>query len=469
MDHKYFKQVRRFLKFLLGSSFFVSYCLFAHVGLIGPNAETALFYQKEGIILGVECRKYTNLSIKEERENCMNGPRRLFANIPIVILDQIFGKILKQLMNDQSNNIYNKDIDRKSILEDQKRLENETVRIEGFLEEFGEQNASTVRSDLSTIEERKKELLALSKILEETDEKIERLLHEILGDVFVDYVYSKDKETLEFNMLRRILMNSSLSFSGLLDSDFVRIDSGSFTMGSPREEKGREPDEYQVEVTLSSSFEIMKTEVTQYQWFIVMGDNPSFFNKKEYCEDDYIDFPTKNGDVGLCPFHPVETVSWDRVREFIGELNKRDNLSGCYVIEGGRPGCYRLPTEAEWEFAARAGLKTAYSFGEGHVSLKTYAWYKDNSDRQTHAVGGRRPNDNGLFDTMGNVWEWVQNGHTELWHRRSGFYPIIRGGGFLDSASQLRLANRSDGGSLGTKAVGIRLVKSLLQSEISIN
>lgn len=160
---------------------------------------------------------------------------------------------------------------------------------------------------------------------------------------------------------------------------FVNIKAGSFMMGSPDSEKGRYSDETQHEVELSQDFEMQTTPVTQALWTEVMGQSPSHFKGKS---------------------NPVESVSWNDVQEFIGELNKLDPE---YT--------YRLPTEAEWEYACRAGTTTAYHCAE--KDLKKYAWFSENSGDKTHPVGKLQPNAWGLYDMMGNVWEWIGDWYGE--------------------------------------------------------
>ena len=162
-----------------------------------------------------------------------------------------------------------------------------------------------------------------------------------------------------------------------LGMEFVLIEAGTFEMGSPVTEPGRWDNETLHRVTISQPFYLGKYEVTQEQWKMVMGDNPSQFS-----------------DCGAtCP---VEWVSWEEAQVFIEELNA---LEGVDV--------YRLPTEAEWEYAARGGTQTAYSFGAGAGRLRLYGWCAVNSGQRPHPVGEKRPNDFGLFDMHGNVWEWV--------------------------------------------------------------
>jgi len=164
---------------------------------------------------------------------------------------------------------------------------------------------------------------------------------------------------------------------------FVKIPAGKAMIGSWETEKGRFDDEQQIEVELDEPFYMMDTPVTQAMWEAVMGENPSYFNEGNGAED-----------------RPVECVSWNDVQEFIKKLNE------IYEDDGIE---FRLPTEAEWEYACRAGSTTAYHFGDDPSELSKYAWYGENSGGRTHRVAQKKPNAWGLYDMHGNVWEGCQD------------------------------------------------------------
>jgi formylglycine-generating enzyme required for sulfatase activity len=185
----------------------------------------------------------------------------------------------------------------------------------------------------------------------------------------------------------------------------VLIPAGKFLMGSPDGEPNRFPDEGpQHEVTISKPFYMGVYTVTQEQYEQVMGKNPSSFKG---------------------PQNPVETVSWDDAVEFCKKLSQK------------RGRAVSLPTEAQWEYACRAGSKSRFSFGDDDDKLGDYAWYWKNSDSKTHPVGQKKPNDFGLYDMHGNVWQWCSDWYTESYANAgktdptgpaSGSIRVLRGG-----------------------------------------
>ncbi len=216
------------------------------------------------------------------------------------------------------------------------------------------------------------------------------------------------------------------SFTNDLGMKFVYIKPGSFMMGSPSSELGRYNDETQHRVTLSKGFYMQTTEVTQGQWQAIMGSNPSYFSS---CGDN-------------CP---VEQVSWDDVQEFIRKLNSRTGKN------------YRLPTEAEWEYACRAGSSTAFANGgireigcEHDPNLHAMGWYCGNADYKPHPVGQKQPNAWGLYDMHGNVWEWCSDWYgdypsgsvTDPTGPSSGTFRVNRGGCWHFNAQNCRSALR---------------------------
>jgi formylglycine-generating enzyme required for sulfatase activity len=197
---------------------------------------------------------------------------------------------------------------------------------------------------------------------------------------------------------------------------FTLIPAGEFYMGS--EESDDEKPVHKVKI--NNSFYLGTYPVTQREWKAVMRRNPSLF---------------KGDDL------PVENVSWDNVQEFIKKLNEKEGTDK-----------YRLPSEAEWEYACRAGTTTRYSFGDEKSELGDYAWYYDNSGRNTHPVGQKKPNSWGFYDMHGNVEEWVQ----DMWHdsydgaptdgsswESDGASRVIRGSCWASFAWSCRSTHRS--------------------------
>ena len=222
--------------------------------------------------------------------------------------------------------------------------------------------------------------------------------------------------------------------------EMVPLPAGEFMMGAAPSEAGAGKDEQPRHLVKIKAFSIGKYEVTQGQWKAVMGSNPSYFKQ---CGDN-------------CP---VEIVSWNDVQTFIKTLNQKTG------------GHYRLPSEAEWEYACRAGQDTLYCGGN---DLDAVAWHDGNSGNQTHPVGGKQANAFGLYDMSGNVWEWVQDCYHGSYQGAPGdgsawgggaecAYRVLRGGSFGSSQSSVRCAYRGSSGPVNRdNRLGFRIVLSPL-------
>ena len=215
--------------------------------------------------------------------------------------------------------------------------------------------------------------------------------------------------------------------------EMVLIPAGKFKMGSPASEKGRRDNEKQYEVTITKPFYIGKYEVTQEEWQAVMGNNPSEMK-------------------GV--ILPVTRVSWDDCQEFIKKLNANTN------------GGYRLPTEAEWEYACRAGTTTAYSFGDKITPKDANYW--ESKINKSVIVGSYKPNAFGLYDMHGNLFEWCEDWHgeypftvTDPKGPAKGEYRVLRGGSFYYNDSNARSSFRFDySPSFRLFYIGFRLART---------
>jgi formylglycine-generating enzyme required for sulfatase activity len=207
----------------------------------------------------------------------------------------------------------------------------------------------------------------------------------------------------------------------LTGMEFVYIRGGCFEMGDTF--GGGYQNEKPVHEVCVDDFYLGKYEVTQAQWEKVMGNNPSRFKGRD---------------------NPVEQASWNDVQQFIERLNNQSDRK------------YRLPTEVEWEYAARSGgKKEKYSGTSQEGVLGQYAWYGNNSGNQTHPVGEKRPNGLGLYDMAGNVWEWCADWYDGNYYKNSpknnpvgpgnGQVRVLRSGSWVDDPRDVRAAFRTGG------------------------
>lgn len=325
------------------------------------------------------------------------------------------------------------------LLEATKALENGDPQ--GALQAFGKIEALDTEPPLEF-------LFFYGKLLVENRASLDDLLKgQSLLKQFVLSI-EKDSEhytpTLELlSVVGTKLEKAEHPYSPLLEKQMVHVQGGTFTMGCTPEQKQRwcDDDEEPAHRVRVSSFEISKYEVTQELWEAVMGENPSRFQD--------------------CPQCPVEQVSWNDVQIFLKNVDQETGVQ------------YRLPTEVEWEYAARGGSQSRGYRYAGSNNPGSVAWYEDNSGDETHPVGQKQPNELGLYDMSGNVSEWVQDWYDEEYYSSSpvdnpsgpstGARRVERGGSSFDGAYHCRAAARygySQGNRDRYRGRGFRLART---------
>ena len=255
----------------------------------------------------------------------------------------------------------------------------------------------------------------LRRVTGDVNKQVQAGSHRIVWDVL-----SEREKLAGANICFKVEVNSGRFMVNGVSFEMVRVEGGTFRMGATSEQEDEaDSDEKPVHGVTLSSYYIGKTEVTQALWQAVMGSNPSRFEGSDL---------------------PVECVSWNDCQEFIQKLNRLTGRN------------FRLPTEAEWEFACRGGNNSRGYKYSGSNNLGSVAWYEDNSGGQTHPVGTKAPNELGIFDMSGNVWEWcndwygnyTSNSQTNPTGSQSGSRRVRRGGGWFYYAGRCRSSNRDN-------------------------
>ncbi len=270
----------------------------------------------------------------------------------------------------------------------------------------------------------------------------------VLGPIY--WLYQRSEEAVP----RQRIVEEPAQVSAPLRPKMLHLPAGEFWMGSTTLDDEKPPRV----VKISRPFALSETEVTQAQYQAVMGENPSHFKD----EPDSAE-------------RPVEQVSWFDAVRYCNTLSEREGLSPCYQIQGDDvrwpdPRCpgYRLPTEAEWEYAARADQPSEYVWSN---DLDAVAWYSRNSQHETHPVAKLKANGWFLHDLSGNVWEWVWDWYADSYAGvesldpkgpKQGVNRVLRGGSFEDGADSARVATRiRDTPSDRYQSLGFRLARSV--------
>ena len=255
--------------------------------------------------------------------------------------------------------------------------------------------------------------IPLKQVTGDVNKQVPAGSHRIVWDVLAE------REKLAgANICFKVEVNSGRFMVNGVSFEMVRVEGGTFRMGATSEQEDEaDSDEKPVHGVTLSSYYIGKTEVTQALWQAVMGSNPSRFEGSDL---------------------PVECVSWNDCQEFIQKLNRLTGRN------------FRLPTEAEWEFACRGGNNSRGYKYSGSNNLGSVAWYNDNSGDQTHPVGTKASNELGIYDMSGNVWEWCSDWYADYTSHsqtnpkgpRSGSCRVFRGGGWGYGAGYCRSSFR---------------------------
>lgn len=275
------------------------------------------------------------------------------------------------------------------------------------------------------------------------------------------FLHSIFRNGRKLTLTTSLLISTSIVFAGTnatmafnAEQDMVLVKGGTFKMGNTMEETFE--DELPVNVVTLNDYYIGRYEVTQEEYQALMGVNPSFFKGQSEL--------------------PVENISWLDAVTFCNKLSEKQGLTPCYVIGrhyvefNAKANGYRLPTEAEWEFAARGGTLSKGYLYSGSNSLDEVAWYKDNSKGKTQRIASKIGNELGLYDMSGNVWEWCWDWYKNSYEGLGGVNPlgptqgtekVRRGGSWHIKPTSCRSTNRlASPQDLAFNYVGIRLARN---------
>jgi formylglycine-generating enzyme required for sulfatase activity len=441
------------MKFLLSLFLLLnSYHLSAALVLMNHSKDITMLHHYEGQIVIKPCKDFSVVTLPTD---CELKTGRKVEKFEVSYFEKQIGHTFKD--HQSFPELYREDLKNYQMvsklpgLQSKKsNLQSDFDKIKKFSKRFGPTPDSA--KEMAEIESQMNDLDGQIVKLTKAKNRIGFLLSEFMTNLLDEslvILVEKNGTTKRFShhlMTRFISKDNPLR--GL---DFVYIQKGSFMMGSPTTETNRDLDESHHRVNLTKDFHMMKTEVTQELYATIMGANPSFHKARTKCSADFKSIKVGTATIAMCPNNPVENVSWAQIKMFIQKLNKK-------TFEN-----YRLPTEAEWEFAARAGKNTTFYFGNDYSGLATHAWYDKNSTTKTMAVAKKLPNAFGLYDMSGNVWEFVEDLYSKTYDKSNPLSRsdrTIRGGGHKSQGRYTRTANRAYRPAAELNAdVGFRLVK----------
>lgn len=450
------------------------------VAIMGPNGQVFLFQKSGSNILIKQCKKRTLL-----QEGVLNATCEGLVKATVKKTD--FRQHLEAVLHLSNASFGSNEQDKVKLYQQIKRTSSEFLRPERqrlskeiekrveFIKAWGEsadkEGAEELLTLIPALEQIDTQLAVLThheEVVREINEKMDTLIRVIMKNKLKTYTIGED--SLFFHVLYSYVSRSQLTweFKRISEVNGVGIPA-SFWMGSKPNEFQRHADESPYhQVTIESDFEIGTTEVTQSQWFQIMGSHQSKFSTPSICPDDYDPYRK------LCPNHPVESVSWENIHVFLANLNRKNDGFN-----------YRLPSEAEWEYAARAGTTTPFHSGN---DLNAYefnynGWYpynrpetvEDPRRKMTVAVGSlANANRFGLYDMHGNVWEFTQDRkHVNYddapldgsaWTTGMSSQRVIRGGSWSSSGDTCRSAYRNTYNMTASYAdIGFRLVRTRIQ------
>jgi serine/threonine protein kinase/formylglycine-generating enzyme required for sulfatase activity len=309
---------------------------------------------------------------------------------------------------------------------------------------------------------------------ENTSKKTPFTFNNIIPDVDYDFKIESEKyysnpETIRISEKEHKIYKPHLKQYPQIEG-MIFVKGGTFQMGIINDHEAL------VHSVTVSSFLIGKNEVTQKEWRDIMGKNPSFSKKKKVIEKGFLGMGRKIEKIDN-DNHPVERINWYDAVAFCNKKSELEGLKKCYSGRGNNIKCdftkngYRLPTEAEWEFAARGGRQSMGYTYSGSNTLDDVAWYSDNSGGETHPVGRKQANELGIYDMSGNVWEWCwdwfgsyrRSSQTNPKGDSTGSDRVVRGGSWNSITSYSRVAFRTYNYPASSYSyIGFRLVRSAI-------